>query len=1233
MTMGKRLRCMLSLLLLFLMTFTLITPFFAYQFSSEVPISYENSKISPKLLTILEESSNVEKKIQVIVLFKDYTYLNKRQEYLSDVNVKRLEEIDTFNIVPAALYSVPIREVRKLASFQIIESIFLNEKFQAIPDIETHFNLAKNYDLPNETVPKFINAEKLWSNFNGSGIKIAILDTGVSEKHPDLKGKVLWKKSFVLEKYGFDFDENSTDLNGHGTHVAGIAAGTGAASNGMYIGVAPGAEIVNVKCLNMFGQGTTAAILKAIEWAVAMDVDIISMSLGTSLGDPNDIISMAVEKAVKEGIVVVAAAGNGGPYYSSISSPGAAYSVITVGACDWKGEVASFSSRGPTLAWSPDPDVLAPGVDVAAPLAPNSYMERVGKKLGTIIGDAYISLSGTSMSTPAVAGAVALLLQAFPALRKNNPYAIRLALMETARSLGLNENIQGAGIIDVFEAYNFLEQNLKNSFLPVVKVLPSNIPTPPQIIRFPGDDLITTAIVISGTECDIDIEISGNITNLNINIDKTVFTDIFGVSTLEIKLKIPLVVIPGKYVGQINFINHSNVDSKILASIELEVKVDAPKAKALFDWYHNFDFTDSPWHNYYLFTKYLDDMLIDLDIYEGILTVEKLEGYDILILPDTELMFTPDEKYAIWEFVKNGGSLLVLGSFYQAFAVEPLNGILSPYGILFTNKTIAEQTDLVILNFLKEILNITRDNLVEHPITSNVENISWVTGVALKTEEKSGVTDIAYLENNVVIAVADEDVTGGGRIVVFGSERMFYDDLLQENPSHIRLEENVFNWLLEKKRDIILLLDDYVYNTNSKLNLALYVLNTSILEKENVTVQITTPSGNISNVALNNVSKTVFEASFILKEEGIYTINVFVSSKNVKKYFVRVASSFPTVTRVLNTVVIKHPSDIEYPSWVKYIAGIDMICRLDDYIKITAYIPSSDSDLDVKVYISPYLQFSSMSRLPLTFKSISMTKSGNVWVATFKPSLDTFSDLYVYYVVVKDSQNNTILDMTNATGIFFVVDIEPEVSMDSIVEGQTLEEINETVKALTVSPGDTLSYKIYGSDLEDLNQELEAFALLVDYDIYVISGLPLLGFKGNLTEDGWQGVVKIPENATVKTPLGYVPLSGVLVLFLILRDKDGQIGYQYTLLYVSTGILIIPILPIFILTSTLLIVVFVVAYLVYRRKKRKKISLLPEYYPTYPIIINYCPYCGVRLPPGARYCPMCGAQIIKTEES
>jgi len=1230
--MRKSLIYLFSISMLLLITPLFVTPYYSYVLlaNSDIFDNDINLKISPTLIRFLNDY-NSEKRIQVIVLFKSHNELELRDNYLNSFNIEGLEEIETFHIIPAALYSVPIDEVKKLASFQVVKKIYLNEKFQAIPPtIEAQFTITKD-DVPyNETVPKFINADKLWPNFDGSGIKIAILDTGVSASHPDLKGKIILEETFVLKKYNFDFDENATDFHGHGTHVAGIAAGTGVASNGIYRGVAPGAQIINAKCLNMFGQGTTAAILKAIDWAVSAGADIISMSLGTGVGDPNDPISIAAEAAVEKGIIVVAAAGNSGPYYSSVGSPGAAYGVITVGACDWEGRVASFSSRGPTLTWSPEPDVLAPGVDVIAPLAPDSYMQRAGLKLGTAINRTYISLSGTSMATPAVAGAAALLLQAFPDLKGENPYAIRIALMETAKTIGLDENTQGAGIIDVYEAYRFLNQNLKGSSLPVVKAIPTTIPLQPQVVRFPGDEITTTVILLSGTKCNIHVEVEGNITSF-VHLENTTFNNVFGVVTLSVKLGVPITVVPGRYIGQINFVNSSSDTSDILANISLDVKIEIPRAKALFDWYHNFDFSDSPWSNYYLFTTLLADMLIDLDVSEGILTLEKLEGYDVLILPDVELMFTPDEEYAIRKFVENGGSLLVLGSFYQAFAAEPLNRILTPYGISFTNRTISKQSDLAIVQLLEETLNITQKDLIEHPITNGVQNITWVTGVALETENRIGVSSIAYLEDNTVIAAVNETVTNGGRIVVFGCERNFYDDLMEGNPSHSQLERNVFEWLLEKDNDVLLLIENHTYMTGSTLRLAVYVLNETMVG--NLSVRVLAPSSNFT-VPLNSVDEGILEGYFILNEEGTYTLEVIYGTEILKRCLVRVSSDIPIVTEVSNTLIIQHPSDIEYPSWVKYVEGIDILCRLNDSIEIAANIVSNDSNLNVTLYLSPYLQFSDMSRQPLTFQTIPMTKKGDAWVARFDPDLDSFSDLYVYYVVAKNTENDTLLDMTNATGMFLLVDIEPEVLVNSTVEGQTIEEINETTKAISVSLGDVLSYKIYGSDVEDSDEELEAFALIVDYDIYAISGLPLLVFKGKLTEDGWEGEIRIPENGTVETVLGTVTLRGLLVLFLILRDKDGQVGYQYTLLYITAEIIIPPfsILTLFIIAVVSLIIVLIVAFALYRKKRRKEYPPLPEYYPTYQIM-NYCPYCGAKLPLGARYCPFCGAKLIENKKS
>ncbi len=1193
-----------------------------------------DAKLSPALLRLLNNRNNG-KRIQILVLFKNHNDLELRNKYLNSLSIKGLEEIETYQIIPAALYSVPINEIKRLATLHIIKKIYLNEKFQAIPpyDVKTQYITTKSEVIYNESVPRFINADKLWSSFNGSGIRIAILDTGISSSHPDLKGKIVLEESFVQKKYNFDFDENATDFNGHGTHVAGIAAGTGVASNGMYRGVAPGAEIINAKCLNMFGQGTTAAILKAIDWTVSAGADVISMSLGSGIGDPNDPISIAVENAVKKGIVVAAAAGNSGPYYSSVNSPGAAYGVITVGACNWKGQIASFSSRGPTLTWSTDPDVLAPGVDVIAPLAPDSFLQRAGKKLGMDINGTYISLSGTSMATPAVAGAVALLLQAFPSLRKTNPYAIRIALMKTAKSIDLGENIQGAGIIDVYEAYHFLDKNLKGNSLPVIDVIPTAIPQPPQIVRFPGDEAMTNVIVLSGSRCSLRIQVEGNVTNF-VHFENSTLSNVFGVVTLGIELKIPIATVPGRYTGQINFINSSS-GSEVLANISLDVEIVIPKARVLFDWYHNFDFSDSPWCNYYLFATLLANMSIDLDVSEGILTLEKLEEYDVLVLPDVELMFTPDEEYAIQRFLEDGGSLLVLGSFYRAFAADPLNRILAPFGVSFTNKTISKENDLGIVQLLEEVLNITKDELAKHPITNGVQSITWVAGVALKTSKKIGVSNIAYLEGNTVIAAINETATNGGRIVVFGCERNFYDDLMEKNPSHVKLGMNVFDWLLEKENDVLLLLGNYTYRTGVPIQLAVYILNQTIREND---VNVTVIGSDVNfTVPLSSVGKGILKGNVTLMKEGVYLLEVTYGTKVIKKCYVRVSSNIPVVTKVSNTLILGHPSGIEkkYPSWVKYVEGIDIICRLNDSIEITANVVSNDTNLKVTLYLSPYLQFSDMSRQELTFESIPMNKNGNVWVARFSPGLNSFSDMYVYYVVAKDSRNNTVLDMSNATGMFLLVDIEPDVYSNSTIKGQTVEEINKTVKAIGVSLGDVIPFKIYGNDTESANNRLEAFALVVDYDIYAISGLPLLVFKGRLTEDGWQGEIHIPENGTVKTPLGNVTLHSPLVVFLILRDSDGQVGYQYVILYVTTGI-IIPSLSslflMFVIAVIALVVVLATAFVLYRKKRRKRYLPLPEYYPTYQIM-NYCPYCGAKLPLGARYCPFCGAKLIENEKS
>ncbi|MER6153341.1 S8 family peptidase [Streptomyces hirsutus] len=249
-----------------------------------------------------------------------------------------------------------------------------------------------------------IGTPKAWAaGYDGKGVKIAVLDTGVDATHPDLKGQVTASKNFTDSS-------NTGDKVGHGTHVASIAAGTGAKAGSTYKGVAPGAKILNGKVLDDSGFGDDSGILAGMEWAAAQGADVVNMSLGGGDTAEIDPLEAAVNKlSADKGILFAIAAGNSGP--KSIGSPGSADAALTVGAVDDKDKLADFSSTGPRIGdGAVKPDVTAPGVDITAASAKgNDIAKEVGEKPA-----GYMSISGTSMATPHVAGAAALLKQQHP---------------------------------------------------------------------------------------------------------------------------------------------------------------------------------------------------------------------------------------------------------------------------------------------------------------------------------------------------------------------------------------------------------------------------------------------------------------------------------------------------------------------------------------------------------------------------------------------------------------------------------------------------------------------------------------------------------------------------------------------------------------------------------------------------------------------------------------------------
>ena len=310
-----------------------------------------------------------------------------------------------------------------------------------------------------------VNASAAWqSNYTGAGIGVALIDSGVNT-HPDLFTTGLFPTSRVVYNQSFvPGDSSAADAYGHGTHIAGLIAGNGASSTGPlfsqnFKGIAPKVNIVNLRVLDANGSATDSAVIAAIGQAISLkskyNIRVINLSLGRAVFESyrQDPLCHAVEQAWRNGIVVVVAAGNNGRYlptsgYSTVTSPGNDPYVLTVGAMKPMGTpertddlIASYSSKGPTiLDHVVKPDVVAPGNLLVSTETSNTTLynteltNRVPYSAYIYGGSAspskfYFELSGTSMATGVVSGAVADLLQARPLM---TPDQVKARLMKTA---------------------------------------------------------------------------------------------------------------------------------------------------------------------------------------------------------------------------------------------------------------------------------------------------------------------------------------------------------------------------------------------------------------------------------------------------------------------------------------------------------------------------------------------------------------------------------------------------------------------------------------------------------------------------------------------------------------------------------------------------------------------------------------------------------------------------------
>lgn len=353
-----------------------------------------------------------------IVGFKDKITFEEGEGILLDYGIKIKKHLPLANACLCLLDEISAG-FKSLAADDNIE--FIEDDYLA--RIQVLASTTETLKIASQNIPwgvRKIEAPDVWKRCQGEGIKEGIIDTGIDLTHPDLKGN-------IKETYSVVDGASADDDNGHGTHVAGIIA---ALDNDIgVVGVAPKAEIYSVKAFDKMGRGSVSDIIDALQWCVENKVHVINMSFG--IGTNSRALKRAIGAAHRHKIIMVAAAGNSGAR-DSVLYPAKYPEVIAVAASDSKDQAADFSSRGPEV------NIIAPGVDVSS----------------TYINEEYKNLSGTSMACPHVVGACALLMS----ISGTKAESVKKAILSTAKDIGLPEETQGVGLVNVSAAVSNIKK-------------------------------------------------------------------------------------------------------------------------------------------------------------------------------------------------------------------------------------------------------------------------------------------------------------------------------------------------------------------------------------------------------------------------------------------------------------------------------------------------------------------------------------------------------------------------------------------------------------------------------------------------------------------------------------------------------------------------------------------------------------------------------------------------------
>ncbi len=369
------------------------------------------NKIDKTLFKVL--SMNVNEKIECIAYVSDFS---KAKRYFN-VN----EIIREFPFINALALEINSNKLIEICNHSWIKNITKGANALALMNVSR----------------KILGAEN--SNLTGKDVTIAYIDTGISS-HLDFclkRNRIIKFVDLVNGK------KRNYDDNGHGTFVSGVGSGNGIMSGGKYSGIAPLSNIVSIKALNQNGEANAVTILDAMQWIYdnvkKYNIKVVCMSFGSEPLGNNDPIMKGAEVLWNKGITMVAAAGNSGPEFETIKSPGISPKIITVGGLNdnrddngnyekEKFSIASFSSRGPALRRY-KPDLVAPSINITScSFQPEKF---------------YTVMNGTSVATPMIAGLSALLLEKDQNL---TPEQVKFKLMSMSSGITFNRNLEGVGV-------------------------------------------------------------------------------------------------------------------------------------------------------------------------------------------------------------------------------------------------------------------------------------------------------------------------------------------------------------------------------------------------------------------------------------------------------------------------------------------------------------------------------------------------------------------------------------------------------------------------------------------------------------------------------------------------------------------------------------------------------------------------------------------------------------------